>query len=397
MKIRLISGLKNLSGKRILVRVDFNVPIKNGVVIEKFKIEKSLPTIKYLARAGAKIILVSHLKRPVNFDKAYSLKPVAVALEKLLKKRISFFSDKKCDSTYWLKAGKILETIKPGGILFLENIRFFKGESENDSTLAKRLSSLADLFVLDGFAVAHRTAASVTGVADFLPAYAGLLLAAEIEGLSKILINPRKPLVVVLAGVKMETKIPVLKNLLKVADHILIGGGLFNTFLAATGKKIGQSRVDGNLFKESLPYYSNKKLIKPIDVIVGLSNGKQARSVKIDKNFAVRDDEGIFDIGPETIKLFSQYIKKAATLVWNGATGSFEQHPYEYGTYAVARMIAERSRGKAFGVSGGGETIQILRQLGVQDDVDLISTGGGAMLEFLSGKRLPGVEAVKQK
>ena len=389
MRIKSIQQVNNLANKNALVRVDFNVPIKGGKILDNYKIKKSLATIKFLMEKRAKVILVSHLGRPNGVEKKLSLKPVAAELEKFLQKKVRLL-----DVLNLKKAKTQIDKLFPSAVILLENIRFADGEEANSEKLAKELAGLADVFVLDGFAVAHRQAASVSGVAKYLPAYAGLLVEEEIEGLNCALKSPKKPFVVVLGGVKMETKIPVLKNLLKKANHILVGGGIFNTYLWAKGYKIGSSLVEKNLKKEVLRYCSKRKVILPVDAVVGAKNGKQARAVDV-KKLNIRSKEfGIFDIGPKTIKLFSRYIKKSQTLVWNGAMGYFEQHPYEYGTYSVARLVAARSKGKAFGITGGGETIEVLKKLRLLGDVDLASTGGGSMLEYLSGKKLPGLQGL---
>jgi len=389
MKIKSISQIKNLANKNVLLRADFNVPIKGGKVLDNYKIKRSLATIKFLIEKRAKVIIVSHLGRPNGVDKKLSLKPVAAELGKFLQKNVKLLD------VLNLKKTKIqIDKLLPSAVVLLENIRFADGESGNSEKLAKELSGLAEVFVLDGFGVAHRQAASVTGVAKYLPAYAGLLLEEEVEGLDRALKSPKKPFVVVLGGVKMETKIPVLKNLLKKANHILIGGGILNTYLWAKGYKVGSSLVDKNLKKEALQYCSKRNVILPVDVIVGTKDGKLACAVAV-KNLNVKDKNlAIFDIGPKTIKLFSHYIKKSQTLVWNGAMGYFEQHPYQYGTYSVARLVAARAKGKAFGITGGGETVEVLKKLHLISDIDLASTGGGSMLEYLSGKKLPGIQCL---
>ncbi|KKU27143.1 MAG: Phosphoglycerate kinase [Candidatus Magasanikbacteria bacterium GW2011_GWA2_46_17] len=374
-----------------MVRADLNIPIKNGKIKDEYKIHKSLPTIKFLIEKGAKIIVVSHLGRPKKADKSLSLLPIAKYVARYLSIKLIFCKD-------LASLSKTVSKMKDGDVTFLENIRFNKGEEENDPCFAKTLASHADLFVLDGFAVAHRGAASVSGVAKFLPAYAGLLLEEEIEGLSRVLEKPKKPFVLILGGAKMETKVPILKKLLPFADHVLIGGGIGNTYLSAKGFKIGRSLVEKKFGKEILKYAKKKKVVMPVDVIVGKKNGKNAKAMSVQKGFGIRDNGyGIYDIGPETIKLFAKYIKQAETLVWNGAMGYFEQFPYQYGTYTIARLVASRSKGRAFGACGGGETVEILQKLDLMYEIDLVSTGGGAMLAFLSGKKLPGVEAVGKK
>lgn len=384
MRLRKITDLKNLKDKRILVRVDFNVPLEKGKVKDDFKIKKSLPTIKYLLSKGAKIILVSHLGRPLGVDKKLSLAPVAKCLEKLLGEKVKLISDFR------------FQISKSDAVVLLENIRFFSEEEKCDILFSKRLADLADIFVLDGFAVAHRAAASVSGVAKYLPTYAGLLMAEEIEGLERATTKAKKPLVLIIGGAKTETKIPILKNFLNKADYILIGGGIFNTMLAAGGQNVGVSLFDKEHLKLIKSLSGNKKIIKPIDAVVGKENGKNARIVSLAQPLKLTKNEGIFDIGPATVKLFAQYIKKARTLIWNGALGKFEQHPYQYGTYSLARLFAARAQGQAFGVAGGGETVEILEKLKVANEIDLVSTGGGAMLEYLSGKILPGIKILKK-
>jgi len=391
MKIKSIKKVKNLSSKKILMRCDFNVPIKSGKVKDDFRILKSLPTISYLLKKRAKLILTSHLGRPNGkVDKKYSLRPVRNYLQKTLQHKIKLIDLDKLDTVE-----KELNKSNFGHLVILENTRFSPDEKKNSGSFAKDLASLADIFVTDCFAVAHRPHASIVGPAKYLPSYGGLLIEEEIQGLSKVTKRPKKPFVVVLGGAKIETKIPVLKKMLKLADYILVGGGITNTYLWAKGYKVGNSLIDRKLKKEVLLYGNKKKVIMPVDVVMGKSNGKDSHVVKIGVEYKLRGkDYGIYDIGPETIKMYASYIKKAQTLVWNGAMGYFEQHPYEYGTYSIARLLAARSKGKAFGVCGGGETVEVLKKLKVLDDVDLVSTGGGAMLEFLSGKKLPGVKIV---
>jgi len=388
MTIKTIKQIKNLKNKRVMVRVDFNVPVKDGKVKEDARLLASLPTIEYLLKKKAKVILVSHLGRPDGVDKKFSLEPVAKRLGVLMKLDIKILDIR------YLQNGNIQYPIS--NIVMLENVRFFDGERKNDKKFAKELASLADYFVLDGFAVAHRDSPSVSGVAKYLPSYAGLLLEKEIVGLSKAIVKPKKPFVLVLGGAKMETKIPVLKNLLPKVDHVLIGGGLFNTYLWVKGYKVGASLIDKDFKKEALKLLGNKKVVLPVDCVVGKSDGSEVKVLQI-SDFRLQNGElAIFDIGPKTVQLFAQYIKKAQTLVWNGAMGYFEQRPYGVGTLSIARLVASRARGKAFGIIGGGETLQSMEMVKMTEFVDLVSTGGGAMLEFLSGKKLPGVNVVSK-
>lgn len=396
MQIKSIKSVRYLNGRRVLVRADFNVPVSKGKVEDDYRIKKGLPTIQYLVKKGARVILASHLGRPAGVDTKLSLRPAAKCLEDLLGVRINFVKIKRLEDLKIVAA----ETarMRNGEVAMLENIRFLPGEETNDPKLAQALAGLADIFVLDGFAVAHRAAASVSGVAKFLPSYAGLLLSEEINGLSRVMERPKKPFVVILGGAKADTKIPVLKNLLPKADWVLVAGGIVNTCLWAQGYAVGGSLVSKELKAEVLKYCKNKKVILPLDFIVGQPNGRQARHLLLDKKFKVTNKaEALYDIGPATIKLFANYIKKARTLIWNGPPGMFETHPYEFGSKALAEIFASRSRGQAFGVCGGGETVQLLQKMKLTSQVDLVSTGGGAMLEFLSGKPLPGIEALRRQ
>ncbi|MBU0596661.1 phosphoglycerate kinase [Patescibacteria group bacterium] len=401
MKVKKIRQAGDLKNKRVLVRVDFNVPIKNGKVLDDSRLRASLPTIKYLIENKAIVILVTHLGRPGGKKiKALSVEPVAQRLSQLIGKDIKIFNIQY--SIFNKQATKIKEEInkiKPGQVVMLENIRFSPQEENDSGTLAQDLAGLADIFVLDGFAVAHRESASVSGVPKFIPSYAGLLLESEINGLNKVLKKSKKPFVVVLGGVKIETKIPVIKNLLGKTSKILLGGGLTNTYLKAKGYQVGDSLVDSKFGAEALRYGNKKKVITPIDVVVGRKEGKHFRVVDIaPKSHQIcKKGEGIFDIGPKTIQLYAGMIKKANTLVWNGAMGYFEQKPYDIGTLSIARLVSARSKGKAYGIIGGGETLQAMEITHMSEFVDLVSTGGGAMLEYLSGKKLSGIEALKKK
>ena len=397
MPIRSIKDVKNLAGKHVLVRVDFNVPVKKGKVEHDFKIQKTLPTIRYLLSKGVKLILVSHLGRPQGVDVKLNLKPVAKQLEKLLGKSIQYHSTKIVTRSYFEKTKVAIEKMKPGEVIMLENIRFFSEERENKDSLAQELAGLADIFVSDCFGVTHHPAPSISGVTKYLPSYAGLLLLEEITILSEVMKKPQRPLVVVLGGAKVETKIPVLKYLLPRADYILVGGQIATTYLWAKGYSVGGSRVGEAWQGDILRYCSKKKVIVPVDFVVGTKDGKKTRVMEVNSLFKITDSRfSVYDIGPLTVRLFAHYIKQARTLVWNGAMGMFEQHPYEFGTFALADLFAARSRGRAFGVVGGGETGEVIQQRGLIEQIDLISTGGGAMLEFLSGKKLPGLEALKK-
>lgn len=393
MQLLSILDIKDLENKRVLVRVDWNVPMKNGQVVDDFKITRSLATIRHLQNKGAIVIIVSHLGRPIRPTKTLSLTPVVKRAAKLLGVTLPLLPF--ITAADRVRAAKKIADLKRHHVVVLENIRFCKGEDDPKSPLACELAELADIFVLDGFGVAHRDAASVTGVARYLPSFAGLLLAEETRVLSEAVQSPKRPLVVILGGAKVETKIPALQFLLKKADFILLGGGLVNTYLWATGHRVGSSLVGKAFKRDILKYCTHKKIILPVDAIVGEANGKHADVVSLHEKLRLKANQGVYDIGPATVLLYSTYIKRAQTLIWNGALGKFEVPIYGYGTKAISCLFAARSKGKALGIAGGGETIELLQYLGLTSSVDLVSTGGGAMLEFLSGKKLPGITSLQ--
>lgn len=390
--MKYICTVPHLANKRVFVRVDFNVPIKNGKVLEDARLRFSLPTIQYLLKKKAKVILVTHLGRPEGkVVKELSIAPVAKRLEKLLKKKVRICEDVRNYEQYEIT------NVKLGEIVMLENIRFFPGEEKNDPVFAKQLASLADIFVLDGFAVAHRDAASVSGVAKYLPSYAGLLLEQEIKGLDRLLKKHVSPFVAIIGGAKSETKIPVIARLLPIADTICIGGTIVATLLKAKGYGVGASLVDTAMEQRIVSTARSKKIVQPIDVVVGKKDGKNHRIVSLQKKPHVicGADEGIFDVGSETLSLYAGEIARAKTIVWNGALGYFEQKPYHIATMALGKIIADRSKTRGvYSVIGGGETIQVMEQLGRATDISFVSTGGGAMLEYLAGELLPGIEAL---
>jgi len=403
-----ITKARNLKGKVVLVRVDFNVPIKKKKVVDDTRLVASLPTIEYLVAKGAKVVLMTHIGRPEGKTVA-SLKvdPVVERVSELLKKKV-----KKLETVNWptfakatagekfrLKIVKEIEKMRPGQVAMMENMRFSKEEAKDTGMLSQELATLGDVFVLDGFAVSHRASASVSGIPKYIKGYAGKLLATEIVGLTKVLHNPNTPFVAILGGAKMETKIPVMKHLVERADAVLIGGGIVNTYFLAKGYKVGDSLVDKEFQVDAIRYCKRKNVIKPVDVVVGTKEGKKVRVVRIKKtpHEICKKGEAIFDIGPETLLLYAKHIKEAKTLVWNGAMGYFEKKPYDVATLTVARLVASRSKGPAFGVIGGGETLQAMDMVGMTDDIDLVSTGGGAMLEFLAGKTLPGIYALQRE
>lgn len=378
-----------------MVRVDFNVPIHKGKILDDTRILAAIPTLEYLREKGAKIILISHLGRPEGKKKkSLSLEPIAKHLAQLMGRKILFVP---------FLTGNVVESsikkLKEGQILLLENTRFSKHEQgERKDELAGELASYADIFVQDCFGVVHRDDASVTGIPKHLVSYMGFLLEREIKILEGVMQNPKEPFVLVLGGAKSETKMPIIKNLYTKVDKILIGGVLFNTYLKAMGYSIGDSLFDAKMVDEAKKTAKKRKIFFPVDVVVGKEDGSGYRLVDIKKNphKICGKGESIFDIGPMTVYTFSAKIKSAKTLVWNGAMGYFECSPYSFGTLSIARLIASCSRGKAYGIIGGGETIESMVQVHMLEYMDFISTGGGAMLEFLSGKNLPGIEALEK-
>ncbi len=401
MALRSLKSIRNLNGKVVFVRVDYNVPIKKKRVLDDTRIRATLPTIQFLIKKKAKIILLTHIGRPNGkIVTSLNVDPLIERLSVLIKKKV-----KKLDTKNWkLSKKKKLEIITEikemysGQIAMMENLRFSPDEANNTGTLAKELAEIADVFVQDGFAVLHRESASVVGIPKYVSSCAGLLVLKEIKGLNRVLHHPKSPFVCILGGVKMETKIPLLKQMVVHADQILIGGGIVNTYLKATGYGIGSSIFDKGKEHIALTYGRKKKVILPVDVIVGTKDGKHYRRVRLAKKPHVicKKGEAIFDIGPETLRLYALYITQAKTLVWNGAMGYFEQKPYDIATLTIARLLAARSKGSAYGVIGGGETIQAMDLTGMTDDVDLVSTGGGAMLSYLAAEKLPGIIALEK-
>jgi len=386
---------EELKGKRVLVRVDFNVPLdENRQVADDTRIVESLPTIKYLKERGAKVILVSHLGRPKGkFAEELRMDPVARKLEELLGEKVY-----KVDDCIGEKVEEAVSKLKDGEVLLLENIRFYPQEEANDEEFARALSRLADIYVNDAFGTAHRAHASTAGVAKFLPAYAGFLMEKELEALGEKLNNPVRPFLAILGGAKVSTKIGVIRKLLEKVDVLLLGGGMAYTFVKALGYEVGNSILEESMIGEAsdvlrIARERGVRLELPEDFVVA-PEAKEGAKTKIVKWNQIPPDMAGFDIGPETVEKFGRYIQEARTIFWNGPLGVFEVEPFSRGTVAIAKKIAESG---AISVIGGGDTIAAIKKAGVEDKITHISTGGGASLEFLEGRALPGVEALLDK
>ena len=381
----------DVNGKKVLVRVDFNVPLKDGAVSDDTRIRGALPTIQYLLEKGAAVILCSHLGRPKGVaDPKYSLKPVAEYLKGLVSNPVFFAEDCVGEA-----AEKAAAALKPGEILVLENTRYHAGEEKNDLELAKGLADLADIYVNDAFGTAHRAHSSTEGVTRFKPGVAGFLLEKEIQYLSSAVEDPKRPFVAILGGAKISDKIGVIKNLLNKADKVLIGGGMANTFFAAQGYDMADSLVQEEAIetaKEILASGSDK-LVLPVDMVIANAFDNDAEKKCVDTG-NVPAGWRVLDIGPKTVECYSKLVSDAATVVWNGPMGVFEMPEFAKGTFAVAKAVADSN---AISIIGGGDSVAAIQQSGLADKVTHISTGGGASLEMLEGIVLPGVAALEDK
>ncbi len=389
MNLRTIEN-QNVRGKYVLLRDDFNVQIVDGKITDAFRIEQSMPTINFLREAGARVVIVSHRGRPKgerNMD--YSLKPIA---DYMNIKLIPDCLDKD-----------FMATMQDGDVVLLENVRFYGADEKNDPAFSADLARGYDLFVNDAFAVSHRAHASTVGVAEILPSYAGLLLASEIENLSQVMENPKRPLLSIVAGSKVSTKIGVLKALAKLSDTLIIGGALGTTFNYAQGAKVGNSLYEADQKETALEILdfaekNNCRVLLPLDK--GVAKEFKADAVRVNKGFAeIEEDDVIIDAGVQTTERDVSEIRQAATVIWNGTVGMAEWQPtWSYGSFALADAIAEQTRaGKLVSVIGGGDTVAALEACGVKGDITYVSTGGGAFLEFIEGRTLPAIAILEDK
>lgn len=385
MTIKKMTDL-DLAGKRVLIREDLNVPIKDGNVTSDARIRASLETIKSARDAGAKVMLMSHLGRPEEgvFDEASSLQPVADYLSGLLGQTVRLVKD-------YLDG---VDHLADGDVVLFENVRFNKGEKKDDEALARKYAALCDVFVMDAFGTAHRAQASTHGVAKFAPeACAGPLLARELDALGKALDNPAKPVVAIVGGSKVSSKLDVLTALSGICDQLIVGGGIANTFLAAAGHPVGKSLCEHELLDTAREIASRVDIPLPVDVVVAKEFSEDAKATI--KNISdVADDDMILDVGPRTAGEFAQLLKAAKTILWNGPVGVFEFEQFGNGTRALADAIAESP---AFSLAGGGDTVAAVDKYGISDKISYISTGGGAFLEFVEGKTLPAVAILEQR
>jgi phosphoglycerate kinase len=389
MKVLKMTG-QQLAGKRVLIREDLNVPVQDGVVTSDARIRAALPTIQHAAEAGARVILLSHLGRPEEgkFDLELSLAPVAKRLSELLGRNVPLVRE-------WLDG----VTVQPGQVVLCENVRFNRGEKKDSEELARRMAALCDIFVMDAFGTAHRAEASTHGVAKFAPvACAGPLLVGELEALERALEQPKRPLVAIVAGSKVSTKLTILEALLEKVDRLIVGGGIANTFLAATGVNVGKSLCEMDMLDTCKRLLARARersadIPLPTDVVVAAEFSATAHA-DVRGIHDVRPTELILDIGPDTSERLAKLIADAGTVLWNGPVGVFEFDQFGEGTRAIANAIAGS---KAFSLAGGGDTLAAIEKYGVQEDISYISTGGGAFLEFVEGKVLPAVAILEER
>ena len=393
-----LDDLGDIKGKRVLVRVDLNVPVSEGKVTDTTRIERVAPTITELSDKGAKVILLAHFGRPKGgADPQFSLKTIAPTVETVLGRKVAFGED--CIGG---AAKSAVDALADGGILLLENTRFHKGEEKNEDDFGKALAANGDIYVNDAFSAAHRAHASTEGLAHHLPAYAGRTMQAELEALEQGLGNPKRPVVAIVGGAKVSTKIDLLQNLVKKVDALVIGGGMANTFLAAQGINVGKSLCEHDLADTARAILAEAKsagcdIVLPTDGVVA----REFKANAANETVAVESipaDAMMLDVGPKSVEAVNAWIGKASTLVWNGPLGAFEIEPFDTATVSAAKhAAAETKAGKLVSVAGGGDTVAALNHAGVADDFTYVSTAGGAFLEWMEGKPLPGVDVLKSK
>ena len=387
----------NVAGKRVLLRLDLNVPMENGKVTDATRIERAVPTITELAGKGAKVILLSHFGRPKGRDPKESLKPVAAKVAEIVGRPVAF-----ADDCIGAAAESAVAAMKPGDILCLENTRFHKEEEKNDPGFVAALAKLGDIYVNDAFSAAHRAHASTEGIAHKLPAFAGRAMQAELEALTKALEAPQRPVAAIVGGAKVSTKLDLLGNLIAKVDALIIGGAMANTFLEALGKPIGKSLAERDMRDTAREILAKAKaqgceIVLPVDAVVAREFKALAPSRVVDLDHVGADDM-ILDIGPRSVEFVVSVLARVKTLVWNGPFGAFELEPFDNGTIEVAEAAAELTQaGKVVSVAGGGDTVAALHSAGVADRFTYVSTAGGAFLEWMEGKALPGVEVLRAK
>lgn len=395
-QFKTLDDLGDIKGKRVLVRVDLNVPVKDGKVTDSTRIERVAPTIRELADKGAKVILLAHFGRPKGGPEAeFSLSTIRADVEAVLDRDVRFADDCIGDV-----AEVAVDDLPNGGILMLENTRFHNGEEKNDPDFVKALAANGDIYVNDAFSAAHRAHASTEGLGHKMPAYAGRTMQAELEALEQGLGNPKRPVVAIVGGAKVSTKIDLLQNLVKKVDALVIGGGMANTFVAAQGVNVGKSLCEHDLADTARKIMQEAEkagcaIVLPVDGVVAreFKAGAANETVAIDK---IPSDAMMLDVGPKSVEAVKQWIGKAETLVWNGPLGAFEIAPFDAATVAVAKFAADETKaGKLVSVAGGGDTVSALNHAGVADDLSYVSTAGGAFLEWMEGKPLPGVDVLK--
>jgi phosphoglycerate kinase len=383
-------------GKVVLLRADLNVPVQEGKVTDATRIERLVPTIRELASKGAKVVILSHFGRPKAVDSSLSLAPIGKALEAAYGKTVAFAND--CIGP---PAKEAVAKLNDGDVLLLENVRFHPEEEKNDTNFAQLIAGLGDVYVNDAFSCAHRAHATTHGIATLLPAYAGRLMEAELDALGKAVGNPTRPVIAIVGGAKISTKLDLLNNLVTRIDTLVLGGGMANTFLAALDNPVGKSLCEHEMREQAQKIMATAKahkctILLPVDAIVASEFKANAPSQAVTVE-SVQDGQMMLDIGPESVAAIGKVLEGAKTVVWNGPLGAFETTPFDKGTVAVAQKVAELTKaGKVISVAGGGDTVSALAQAGVEEKMSYVSTAGGAFLEWLEGKTLPGVEALEK-